>query len=243
MTDRGRVAVVTGAANGLGRTFAVALAGAGIRVAGIDVADQRETAALVPGEFLAVTADVTHPAAMEAAVDAVVERFGALDICVGNAGIYPMLSIDETTPELWRRIMSINVDGAFHLVRAALPHLRRGSEPRIVFIASAVVWLGPAHMAAYTASKAALVGFTRALASELGPEGITVNAITPSMIATPTAVRTGVTRDLDRVVSGQAIPRAQRPEDLISTLLYLVDPASGFVTGSAINVDGGNAKH
>jgi 3-oxoacyl-[acyl-carrier protein] reductase len=241
-----RVAVVSGAANGLGRVFSVALAASGVVVAGLDIADLTATAQDVTaagGDFLPLTADVTDPRQMRDAAAAVADHFGGIDICVSNAGVYPLVPFEDTTVDDWRRIMSINVDGTFYLTRAVLPYLKRGTSARIVLVASAVVWLGPPGMVAYTASKAALIGFTRALASELGPDGITVNAITPSMIPTDTAVRTGVTRDLDRVVAGQAIPFVQQPEDLVSTLLYLCDPASSFVTGSAINVDGGNAKH
>jgi NAD(P)-dependent dehydrogenase (short-subunit alcohol dehydrogenase family) len=244
-SDR-RVAVVTGAAAGLGQVFCAALARSGVAVAGIDISDLSDTASAVAdagGDFLAVTADVTEPAAMEAAAEQVNGHFGRTDICVNNAGIYPLIGFEETSLELWRRVMSINLDGAFYTVRAFLPLLKQSTSGRIVNIASAVVWLAPPRMVAYTASKGGVIGFTRALASELGPTGITVNAITPSMIATKTAVDTGVTGDLDRVVGGQAVPRAQQPEDLVSTLLYLCDPASSFVTGSSINVDGGNAKH
>jgi NAD(P)-dependent dehydrogenase (short-subunit alcohol dehydrogenase family) len=249
MTDiaaGGRVAVVTGAAGGLGQVFCVALARTGVAVAGVDIADLSDTAAAVTaagGDFLAVVADVTDPASMESAAASVANRFGRADICVNNAGIYPLIGFEETSVELWRRVMSINLDGAFYTVRAFLPLLKESAAGRIVNIASAVVWLAPPRMVAYTASKGGLIGFTRALASELGSTGITVNAITPSMIPTKTAIDTGVTGDLDRVVGGQAVPRAQQPEDLVSTLLYLCDPASDFVTGSAINVDGGNAKH
>jgi NAD(P)-dependent dehydrogenase (short-subunit alcohol dehydrogenase family) len=241
-----RVAVVTGAAGGLGQVFCTALARSGSAVAGVDIGDLTATAeavADVGGDFLAVTADVTDPTSMQDAATAVGARFGRVDICVNNAGIYPLIPFEETSIELWRRVMSINLDGAFYTVRAFLPWLKESPAGRIVNIASAVVWLAPPRMVAYTASKGGLVGFTRALASELGPTGITVNAITPSMIATKTAIDTGVTGDLDRVIAGQAVPREQRPEDLVSTLLYLCDPASSFVTGSSINVDGGNAKH
>lgn len=241
-----RHAIVTGTANGLGRAFARGLCAAGIDVAGVDVADQSRTdeqTAGLGGRFVPVTADVTDPEAMERAAATAAQELGGIDICVGNAGVYPLVPFEQTSVAEWRRIMTVNVDGTFFLTRAVLPYLKRSDAGRIVLIASAVVWLGPPGMVAYTASKSALIGFTRALASELGPLGITVNAITPSMIPTDTAVRTEVTRDLDRVVAGQAIPRVQQPDDLLSTLLYLCDPASGFVTGSAVNVDGGHAKH
>jgi NAD(P)-dependent dehydrogenase (short-subunit alcohol dehydrogenase family) len=242
----GRAALVTGAAGGLGAVFCTALARQGIAVAGLDIADMERTQEAVEsagGRFLGVTADLTDHGAAGAAVRQVAESFGRLDICVNNAGVFPAVPFAETTPAEWRRIMSLNLDGLFYVTHAALPWLTQSPAGRIVNIASAVVWLGPPGMVAYTASKGGVIGFTRALSSELGPLGVTVNAITPSMIPTQTAVDTGVTKDLDRVIAGQSVPRAQQPEDLVSTLLFLCDPASSFVTGAAINVDGGHAKH
>ena len=242
----GRRCLVTGAAAGLGQVFCTALAAEGAIVAGLDVAPLDGTAAAVAeagGSFDAVTADVTSPDQVRTAVAEAIARLDGLDVLVNNAGIYPAVPFAETTHALWRRIMAVNLDGAFLVTQAALPALKRSEAGRVVNIASAVVWLGPPGMVAYTASKAGLVGFTRALAGELGPDGVTVNAITPGMIPTDTAVRTGVTADLDRVVASQAVPRAQRPDDLVTTLLYLADARSGFVTGAAINVDGGFAKH
>jgi 3-oxoacyl-[acyl-carrier protein] reductase len=241
-----RVALVTGAAGGLGTAFCQALADAGISVAGIDVVDMTRTKELVysvGGEFVGITADLTDHEQATAAVSQVAQSYGRLDICVNNAGIFPLKPFTETTFADWRRVMSLNLDALYSVTHAALPWLKHSPAGRIVNIASAVVWLGPPEMVSYTASKGGVIGFTRALASELGSDGVTVNAITPSMIPTETAIATGVTRDLDRVVAGQAVPRAQQPTDLVSTLLYLCDPASAFVTGSAINVDGGHAKH
>ncbi|HEY1915239.1 MAG TPA: SDR family oxidoreductase [Streptosporangiaceae bacterium] len=242
----GRVALVTGAAGGLGRVFVAGLVRAGAAVAGLDIADMNPLAqavAAIGGTFLGIPADITDPGLAASAVQQAAEHFGRLDILVNNAGIYPLVPFEQTTPEQWRQVMNLNLDGLFYVTQAALPWLKQSPAGRIVNIASAVVWLGPPGMVAYTASKAGMIGFTRALASELGPAGITVNAITPSMIATETAVTTGVTRDHDRVIAGQSVPRPQQPEDLVSTLLYLCDPASSFVTGAAINVDGGHAKH
>jgi 3-oxoacyl-[acyl-carrier protein] reductase len=242
-----RVALVTGAAQGLGRSFAVALAAEGADVLGIDIAPQDETARVAapgPGRFLAQTADVTDPAQVAAAVDAGVERFGGLHIVVNNAGIFPPIPFEETSLDDFRRILRINVEGTFIVTQAALPALRRAGWGRIVNIASAVVFLGPPNLVAYTTSKAALVGFTRALASALGPDDITVNCIAPGLTDTATAARTtGADGGFERVIGLQVVPRQEHPEDLVSTLLYVCDEGSAFLTGQTINVDGGSAKH
>lgn len=242
-----RVALVTGAARGLGQEFAAALAARGHRVAGLDLDDQSATAERIAasgGEFFALTADVTDQDAVRAAVDRAAEHFGALHIVVNNAGIYPPVPFEETTLDLWRRVMRINLDGPFLVSSAALPHLKAAGWGRVVNIVSAVVFLGPPELVAYTTSKSGLVGFTRALSNALGGQNITVNAIAPGLTRTETAARTtGAEGGFDHVVSLQAVPRVEQPEDLVSTLLYVVDEGSGFLTGQTINVDGGSAKH
>jgi NAD(P)-dependent dehydrogenase (short-subunit alcohol dehydrogenase family) len=247
VTPPDRIAVVTGAARGLGQEFAVTLAAAGYRVAGLDVADQAGTRSRVAdsgGDFLAVPADVTDPDSVSAAVRTVVDHFGGLHVIVNNAGIYPLIPFEDTKLADWRRVMRLNLEGPFLLTQAALPHLRAAGWGRIVNIVSAVVFLGPPELVAYTTSKAGLVGFTRALASELGPTGITVNAIAPGLTETATAAATtGADGGFERVRRLQCVPRTGQPADLISTLLYVCDERSGFLTGQTINVDGGSAKH
>ncbi|QXJ26044.1 SDR family oxidoreductase [Actinomadura graeca] len=240
-----RVALVTGAAGGLGREFAVALAERGYRVAGLDLADMSETAELIgDGRFHPLRADVTDPDEVEAAVEEAAGRFGGLHIVVNNAGIYPPLPFEKTTLEDWRRIMRVNLDGPFLVTRAALPHMQAAGWGRVVNIVSAVVFLGPPDLVAYTTSKAGLVGFTRALASAVGGDGITVNAISPGLTRTETAARTtGADGGFERVRNLQVVPRVEEPADLLSTLLYVCDEGSGFLTGQTINVDGGSAKH
>jgi 3-oxoacyl-[acyl-carrier protein] reductase len=242
-----RVAVVTGAARGLGQEFAVALAAQGHLVAGWDIADLGATADRVAdagGELLAVKVDVTVPDQVSAAVDEVVEHFGALHIVVNNAGIYPPIPFQDTTIEDWRRVLRLNLDGPFLVSHRALPHLRAAGWGRVVNIVSAVVFIGPPDLVAYTTSKAGLVGFTRALANAVGSDGITVNAIAPGLTSTETAAATtGAHGGFERVMASQAVPHTEQPADLVSTLLYVCDEGSGFLTGQTINVDGGSAMH
>lgn len=237
-----RVAVVTGAAQGLGQEFAAALAGAGARVAGFDVADQSETASRIGDSFVPYSVDVTDAQARQGAVDHVAETLGGLHILVNNAGIYPPIPFEETTSEDLRRILSLNVEAPFHLTQAALPAMRAGGWGRIVNLASGAVFVGPPDIVAYTASKSAVVGLTRSLATLLGGDNITVNTIAPGLVRTTTAERsTGADGGFERIRGLQRVPRTPEPEDLVSSLLYVCDPGSGFLTGQTLNVDGGAA--
>ena len=249
MTGRvgGRTAVVTGAAGGLGAEFCVALASEGAAyVVGVDVADQDATAERVEAAgstFLAVRADITSESDCIAVAEAVQQQTGGATILVNNAGVFPVVPFLETTLEEWRRIHSLNVEGTFLMTRSLLPQLIAAGWGRVVNVSSAVVWLGPPGMVAYTASKAALVGMTRALATEVGDTGVTVNAITPGLTRTETALSTAVNDQFPHVVASQAVPRAEEASDLTSVLLFLCDEGSAFVTGQSVNVDGGYAKH
>ena len=249
MTGRvsGRTAVVTGAAGGLGAEFCVALAGEGAAyVVGVDVAGQDETRERVEqagGRFIDLTADITSEEECTAVATGVRELTGGATILVNNAGVFPVIPFLETTLEEWRRIHSLNVEGTFLMTRALLPQLLEAGWGRVVNVASAVVFLGPPGMVAYTASKSALIGMTRALATEIGDSGVTVNAITPGLTRTQTALSTAVNEQFPHVVSSQAVPRAEEPADLTSVLLFLCDEGSAFVTGQTVNVDGGYAKH
>lgn len=242
-----RVAVVTGAAQGLGQEFSVALARNGCPVAGLDIADLSATARRVQesgGEFLALPASVTDPVAVTLAIGKAADHFGALHILVNNAGTYPPIPFEETTLEDWQRIMQLNLEGPFLVSQAVLPSLKSAGWGRIVNISSAVVFLGPPDLVAYTTSKAGLIGFTRALASAVAGHGITVNAIAPGLTRTATAERTtGAHGGFERVQALQLVPATEQPADLISTLLYVCDEGSGFLTGQTINVDGGSAFH
>ncbi|MHC3471377.1 SDR family NAD(P)-dependent oxidoreductase [Streptomyces sp. 7R007] len=236
-----RTALVTGAAQGLGQEFAVALAGRGYRVAGLDRAPQTGTAGRIL-DYLELVADVTDEEQVRAGLERVIDQFGTLHVVVNNAGVYPEGPFEETTLEEWRRVMRVNLEAPFLVTRAALPYLKAAGWGRVVNIASAAVFSAPPTMVPYVASKSGLIGFTRALAAGLGPYDITVNAIAPGMVRTTTAERTvGAHGGFDAVRGRQAVPRTPEPSDLVSTLLYVVDEGSGFLTGQTLNVSGGSA--
>ncbi|WLW50721.1 SDR family NAD(P)-dependent oxidoreductase [Streptomyces sp. YU58] len=216
-----RTALVTGAAQGLGQQFAIALAARGYRVAGLDLVPQPETAAKIL-DYVELVGDAGDETQIEEGLERVIDRFGTLHVVVNNGGVHPAKPFEETTVEDWRRVMRANLEGPFVVTRAALPYLKAARRGRIVNIASAAVFTAPPTMVAYVASKTGLIGFTRALAAALGPYDITVNAIAPGPGC------------------GAADERAQEPSDLVSTLLYVVDEGSGFLTGQTLNVSGGS---
>ncbi|MFY1638055.1 SDR family NAD(P)-dependent oxidoreductase [Solwaraspora sp. WMMB335] len=248
----GRVAVVTGGGQGLGRAFAHRLAADGARVA---VADRNaDAAATVAAEIssaaggtaVAVPVDVADEVSVAAMTGQVVDAYGGIDVLVNNAAVFSTLAMrpfDEIDPAEWDRVMAVNVRGPFLCARAAAPVMRHAGYGKIVNISSATVWIGRPHYLHYVTSKAALIGMTRALATELGPAGIRVNAVTPG--ATRTEIpRATVTPEQERaIVAGQAIKRRQVPGDLVGVVAFLAGADSDFMTGQTVNVDGGAAFH
>lgn len=242
----GRVAVITGAGQGIGQAYARRIAAEGARVVLADVADAAETRSLIDGDggrALAVRCDVTDSESISALAAAVTEIGGA-DILVHNAGIYPMNPVDRIEFDEWRRVMSVNLDSMFLLAQAFLPHMREQGWGRIVGIASAMFHAGSPGSLHYVASKGGIIGFVRALASEVGVDGVTVNAIAPGLIRTA-GTSTGVHDELglfDMVLNIQAIKRNGRPEDLTGAVSFLVSDDAEFITGQTLLVDGGTAR-
>ena len=237
---RGRVAIVTGAGQGLGRVFAkaFALAGAVPVIAERNHDKGRAVAAEIGGEALAIHTDVADPASIDNMVAAVEQRFRRIDILVNNAGIFSTLEMrpfEQIPLAEWDEVLRVNVTGPFLCARAVLPAMRRAKWGRIIIMASGAVTLGR-H---YITSKAALVGMTRSMARELGAEGITVNSILPGATFTEIERKTVTPEQKARIVAQQCIPRPEAPEDLVGTLLFLASDASAFVTGQALTVDGG----
>ncbi|HEX5608920.1 MAG TPA: SDR family NAD(P)-dependent oxidoreductase [Solirubrobacterales bacterium] len=239
----GRVAVVTGGAAGIGQAFAERLAAEGARVAIADVGDAEQTLEMIAaagGEALAVHCDVSSEDDVAALGAAVTERFGPADILVHNAGIYPLVEFAEMTFEQWRALMAVNLDSNFLLCREFLPAMRSRSWGRIVCLSSTAFHAGMGGMVHYVASKGGIIGFVRALAAEVGEEGVTVNALAPSLVRTQGT--TADPRAFEAVAASQAIKRTQLPGDLDGALSFLVSDDAAFLTGQTLVVDGGRVR-
>jgi NAD(P)-dependent dehydrogenase (short-subunit alcohol dehydrogenase family) len=238
----GRVAVISGAASGLGRAYARRLADEGASVVIADVGDARETIALIEsagGEAWAQACDVTDQASVRGFAQAVSARHGCCDILVNNAGIYPVVSFEETTVEIWRQVMAVNLDGIFLMCQAFLPGMRARRYGRVVNITTTIPWLTVPDFSAYCASKMGVIGLTRALASEYGEHGITVNAAAPSLVRTGTTEAGPQAQMFDAVAQAQAIKRTQQPEDMVGTIAFLCSDDAAFMTGQTLIADGG----
>jgi len=251
MRLRDRVAIVTGGGQGLGRAFVLELAREGAKVAIAELNAERAEAVAddvraAGGDALAVPTDVSSEESAEAMVAAVVARFGRVDVLVNNAAIFSTIKMrpfEEIPVQEWDALMAVNVRGVFLCCKAAAPHMKRQRSGKIINIASIVFDLGRANYLHYVASKGAVVGITRGLATELGDFGINVNAISPSSTQTEIPRETVRPEMALQFAQGQAIKRVEGPQDLVGTVVFLASADSDFITGQTINVDGGMCYH
>lgn len=237
----GKVAVITGAANGIGRVYAQRLAADGASVVILDRVDAGDTVASITSTGASAAAfivDVTDEQAVTAAAAQVHSQFGGADILVNNAGIYPNQLLQDMTLPDWRRMFAVNVDSMFLTCQAFTPHMRNRNWGRIVNMTSNSVALVIPGFAHYIAAKMAVIGFTRGLATELAEFGITANAVGPSLVRTA-STEAGPAVFFDIVPQMQAIKRVQTPQDLAGTVAFLVSDDAAFLTGQTIWVDGG----
>jgi NAD(P)-dependent dehydrogenase (short-subunit alcohol dehydrogenase family) len=244
-----KIAVITGAASGIGQAYAQRLAedGAHIVIADLQGADETiEQVQKAGRQALYVKCDVASEDAVFALAREVEKAFGRCDILINNAGIFKLKLFEEMSFAEWRQTLSINLDSAFLMCQAFVPGMKRRGWGRIVNMASSTFFTGASGFSHYVASKGGLIGLTHVLATELGPHGITVNAIAPALTRTPGAMARGprpgetdMEKSFAAAAARQAIPRVQVPADLVGTISFLTSDDAAFITGQTLQVSGG----
>ena len=234
-----KTVLITGASRGIGAACARKFAREGCRVA-VNYHQSKAQAESLAEELggIAVQADVADPAQVQNMVDTVLEKFCQLDILVCNAGASHVGLLSDMTDGEWRRLFAVNVDGVFHCCRAVIPHFVHRKEGQIVTVSSMWGQVGASCEAAYSASKAAVIGLTRALAKELGPSGITVNCAAPGVIDTDMN-RALTAQDLESLREETPLGRIGTAEQVAGTVWFLSGGQSSFITGQVLGVNGG----
>jgi NAD(P)-dependent dehydrogenase (short-subunit alcohol dehydrogenase family) len=247
MRLEGKVALVTGAAQGIGRAIAEGLAREGARIVVADLARAEEAAAAFP-DGVGLRVDVSSEEEVARMAEQVLERCGRVDVLVNNAGLYaslPMRPFTEIPVEEWRRVMDVNVLSMFLTCRALTPAMREAGGGKIVNISSGTPFRGVPFLLHYVTSKGAIVALTRALAKELGPANVLVNCVAPgfTMSEGVQAHPEVVEKLRDVSIAARTIQRDQVPEDVVGAVVFLANPESDFVTGQTIVIDGGQYFH
>jgi NAD(P)-dependent dehydrogenase (short-subunit alcohol dehydrogenase family) len=239
----GRVAIVTGAARGLGRAAAERLHERGASVA-VNVRDRERAGSLarsIGERALAVPGDVASPGVPEEIVRQTIERFGRVDILINNAALARSTRFPNLTADEWRMALEVNMTAPFLLIKAVFPAMKSQKYGRIVNVSSSagrtVSTLGGAH---YTASKAGLLGLTRAAAKELGPHGITVNAVCPGMIDTELTRENASDELLERLAASYPVPRLGTALEVADLICFAASEAAGYITGASLDINGGD---
>jgi NAD(P)-dependent dehydrogenase (short-subunit alcohol dehydrogenase family) len=238
----GRVALVTGAATGIGRAHSERLAADGAAVVVVDIVEPEATVAAIidaGGRAMGIRGDLTDPTDVARCHAEVRSNFDAVDILVNNIGTYPVTPFDELTLERFHEVLSINLDTTFLMCKQFAPDMRSRGWGRIINTASRTVWLAAPHLTAYMAAKAAVIGLSRALASDLGGDGVTVNVVAPGLTRTGTALSQTPEETFDVLRTMQAIKRSEEPDDLVGTVSFLASDDAAYITGQTIMVDGG----
>jgi len=251
MTLKDKVAIITGGARGLGKAYALRLAEEGAAVVIVDVLDAGPVENEIEkkgGAALALRVDVSDEQSTTEMARKTVERFGRIDILINNAAVFAHLgkkSFFEISAEEWDEVIRINLKGTFLCCKAVYPQMKKQGKGKIINISSSTFFAGVPYFIHYVTSKGGIVGFTRALAREVGDDGICVNAVAPGLTVSE-AVRGNpmYPEDYLRIAaSGRCFKRDEKPEDLTGTILFLASDDSDFITGQTIAVDGGAVFH
>lgn len=239
-----RVAVVTGAGQGIGRALATGMAREGAAVAVTDLNGANATAVAAEiraagGRAEPYPLDVSDESQVRATIAAILAQFGRIDILVNNAGIYPTSPVEEMDEAQWDRVIGVNLTGAFLCTHAVAPGMLAQRSGRIINLASGRAFQGARNAAHYAATKSGLIGFTRSLALELSPSGVTVNVLAPGI--TDTAQPRGHMGENAMYAQAANIPmgRIGQPDDLVGPAVFLASDAAGFITGQTVVVNGG----
>jgi NAD(P)-dependent dehydrogenase (short-subunit alcohol dehydrogenase family) len=243
----GKVAIVTGAAQGIGRAIAEGLSAEGARIVVADLKGAEEAAASFPGG-VGLTVDVADEGDVQRLADEALARCGSIDVLVNNAGLYASLAMRPFTEiplAEWRQVMDVNVASMFLTCRAVMPVMREQGGGKIVNISSGTPFRGVPFLLHYVTSKGAIVAFTRALAREVGKDGVLVNCVAPGFtISAGVEEHPEVIEKLrDVSVAARTIQRDQLPDDVVGAVVYLAGPGSSFVTGQTMVIDGGQYFH
>ena len=254
MKLKGKVAIITGSSQSIGKAVAMRFAEEGAKVV-VNYFSNKELAENVVsdirrngGEAFAIGANVADEKEVEAMVEETVKRFGKVDILVNNAAIDPRKQWHEITVEEWDHVMANNVRSQFVCAKAVYPYMKGRQYGKIINVSSVTFWTGQKGYVHYVASKGAIIGFTRALSRELGKDNITVNCITPGAVYTETEIEKvgsaeAQQKATDFLIEAQAIPRRQTTNDIVGAFVFLASADSDFTTGQTLNVDGGWMMH
>jgi pyridoxal 4-dehydrogenase len=241
---KGRVALVSGAAQGMGKAVALRLGEEGATVVAVDINQDGAagTAREIGGKSIGVGCDIGEESAVARLFDTVSGTFGKLDVLINAAAIVPFVQWDALTFAEWRRVLRVNLDGLYLMCRAGSDLMRKGGYGRIVNFCSNSIFAGTPNMAHYVASKGGVLTFTRALATELGPYKITANSVTPGLIDTE-GVQTSPHKDAFEFVGMlQAIKGRGLPKDVVPAVAFLASDEAHWITGQALNVDAGMVR-
>lgn len=251
MRLKDKVIIVTGGANGLGKGYCERFVqeGASVVIADLDLAHGEALAEQLnqsagAKRAVATRTDVTSQSSTEEMAAVAVKEFGKIDVLINNAGTYPHVDFDDITYDAWRKVITVNLDSVFLCVKAVLPQMKQQKSSKIINVATDLIWVGLAGMVHYVSAKSGLIGFTRSLAQELGPLGITVNAMAPGAVMPPLDRISAHSRGrFEAIINFQAIRRPLKADDLVGPMVFLASEDSDFISGQILSVDGGLTTH